>query len=62
MVVCGLLVVAGLAAILRWGGREPTPPWSSPDSKETASPGLVARRYVWYVTVAVVTDALQRVR
>jgi hypothetical protein len=55
MVVCGLLVIAGLAAILRWGGLEPAPPWSTPDSKETASPGLVARRYVWYVTVAVVS-------
>lgn len=55
MVVCGLLVLAGLAAIVRWGDLEPEPPWSMSDLDETPSPGEIARRYVWYVTVAVVS-------
>lgn len=55
MVVCGLLVLAGLAAIVRWGELEPEPPWSTSDPNESPSPGEIARRYVWYVTVAVVS-------
>lgn len=55
MAVCGLLVLAGLAAIVRWGGLELRPPWPTRDSEHVPSPGLVARRYVWYVTVAVVS-------
>ena len=55
IVVCGLLVLAGLAAIASWGGLEPKPPWSTDDSHDGPSPGVVARRYVWYVTVAVVS-------
>ena len=55
MVVCGLLVLAGLAAIVRWGDLEPQPPWSTSDANETPSSGMIARRYVWYVTVAVVS-------
>ncbi len=55
MVVCGLLVLAGLAAIVRWGALEPEPPWAPNDSDETPPPGVIARRYVWYVTVAVVS-------
>ncbi len=55
MVVCGLLVLAGLAAIVRWGELQPEPPWSTSDPDETPSPGEIARRYIWYVTVAVVS-------
>ena len=55
MVVCGLLVIAGLASIVRWGHLEPKPPWSTREPGEPAPPGVIARRYVWYVTVAVVS-------
>lgn len=55
MVVCGLLVLAGLAAIVRWGDLEPEPPWSTSDPDQSPSAGEHARRYVWYVTVAVVS-------
>jgi hypothetical protein len=61
MVVCGLLVLAGLAASARWGGLEPEPPWSRGDCQETLSPGVVACRYVWYVTVAVVSGLVSGV-
>jgi hypothetical protein len=55
VVVCGLLVLVGLAAIVRWGGLEPKPPWPTRDPSETLPPAIVARRYVWYVTVAAVS-------
>lgn len=55
MVACGLLVLAGLAAIIRWGGLEPNPPWPPRAADETPSPDVIGRRYVWYVTVAVVS-------
>ena len=55
VVVCGLLVLVGLAAIVRWGGLEPKSPWPTPDPKEALSPATVARRYIWYVTVASVS-------
>lgn len=55
MVACGVLVFAGLAAIVRWGGLEPKPPWRTEDPEGAPSRGLVARRYIWYVTVAVVS-------
>ena len=54
MAVCGLLVVAGLAGIVRWGGLEFERPWDQESSEETPGPGVVARRYLWYVTVATV--------
>jgi hypothetical protein len=54
MAVCGLLVLAGLLAIVRWGHLEPQRPWSTSDTGTASSPGLVARRYLWYVTVGVV--------
>jgi hypothetical protein len=55
MAVCGILVLAGLATIVRWGGLELQPPWPPPDPDDPPSPGTVARRYLWYVTVAVVS-------
>jgi hypothetical protein len=57
IVVCVVLVLAGLVMAVRWGGLAVEPP--SPPSPEAAGPadgppmGLVARRYVWYLTVAV---------
>lgn len=46
MVVCGLLVVGGLAATVRWGGLsfQPLGP---------AAPATAAQRYFWNITVAV---------
>jgi hypothetical protein len=57
IVVCVVLVLAGLVMAVRWGGLTVEPP--SPRSPEAAGPtdrppmGLVARRYLWYLTVAV---------
>jgi len=64
VVVCIALVVAGLAAVAGWGGLavEP-PPASAGASGQAARPtgplvgplvGLVVRRYLWYLTVAVI--------
>jgi hypothetical protein len=54
IVVCILLVLAGLVAAVRWGGLTVQPP-PTPASEATDPPpmGLVVRRYLWYLTVAV---------
>jgi hypothetical protein len=57
IVVCIVLVLAGLVAAVRWGSLavEP-PPVPEPDTAgQTKRPpvGLVVRRYLWYLTVAV---------
>lgn len=54
MATCGLLVLFGLVAIARWGGLQVEPPSGGSDPGDLPSRGDVARRYVWYVTVAVV--------
>jgi hypothetical protein len=57
IVVCTVLVLAGLVAAVRWGGLTVQPP--APPSPEAAGPpeqppiGLVVRRYLWYLTLAV---------
>ena len=57
MVVCIVLVLAGLAAVVRWGGLTVDPP--PPPGPEAAGPsdrppvGLVVRRFLWYLTLAV---------
>jgi hypothetical protein len=57
IVVCIVLVLAGLVAAVRWGGLTVEPP--PPPASETAGPterprmGLVVRRYLWYLAVAV---------
>jgi hypothetical protein len=56
VVVCVVLVLAGLVAAVRWGGlrfQPPSPPPEAADTTEPPSMGLVARRYLWYLTVAV---------
>jgi hypothetical protein len=57
IVVCAVLVLAGLVMAVRWGGLtvEPPSPWSPEAAGPTDGPpmGLVARRYLWYLTVAV---------
>lgn len=56
MIACGLLVFTGLVAAGVWGGTGvEVPPDEDDDPAGLPSPGLVARRYVWYVTVAVVS-------
>lgn len=58
MVVCGALLLAGVAAIVRWGGLQAQPPWPAPDPDDHPSPATVARRYLWYVTLAVVSGVV----
>jgi hypothetical protein len=57
MVVCAVLVLAGLVAAVRWGGLTVQPPAQpSPEADGPAGQpptGLVVRRYLWYLTVAV---------
>jgi hypothetical protein len=54
VIACGLLVVLGLAAIAWWGGIRVEVPTAGIDPTGLPSAGLVTRRYVWYVVVAVV--------
>jgi hypothetical protein len=57
IVLCVVLVIAGLVAAVRWGGLTVEPP--SPPAPDAAGPtapppiGLVVRRYLWYLAVAV---------
>jgi len=52
MAICGLLVLMGLAAVVRWGGRE-FEPAEADESTQRPPAGLVGRRYLRYVTLAV---------
>jgi hypothetical protein len=56
IVVCILLVLAGLVAVVRWGDLSVEPPSvPAPDPAHPIDPppvGLVVRRYLWYVAVA----------
>ncbi len=61
IVVCIALGLAGLAAVVRWGGLavEP-PPAPAPEGAGPTDPppvGLVVRRYLWYLAVAVASGA-----
>jgi hypothetical protein len=54
VVVCGLLLVAGLLATVRWRGRTVRTPWAEEDADanaDAAVPGVGARsrRALWYV-------------
>lgn len=51
MAGCGVLVLLGIAAVVRWGGLEVRPPGSESED----GPSSVGSRYLWYVTVAVVS-------
>jgi hypothetical protein len=56
IVVCILLVLVGLVAVVRWGGlplQPPPAPTPGGASLTQPPPGLVVRRYLWYLTVAV---------
>ena len=61
--VCVLAVLAGLLAVVRWGGLPVEPPPVVPTRAPSADPGdpaappavaLVVRRYLWAVNLAVV--------
>ena len=56
VLVCILLVLAGLVAAVRWGGLTVQPPSAPDPAAPTDQPavGLVARCYLWYLNVAVV--------
>jgi hypothetical protein len=58
IVACILLVLAGLVATVRWGGLTvELPPASGPEGGGAGDPppvGLVVRRYLWDVNLAVV--------
>jgi hypothetical protein len=63
--VCVVLVLAGLAAVVRWGGLTVEPPHApQPEARGADDPaelgaddpppvGLVVRRYLWAVNLAV---------
>jgi hypothetical protein len=56
IVVCIALVLAGLVAVVRWGGLAVAPPpvpAADPAGWARRPPGLVLRCYLWYLTVAV---------
>ncbi|HEX2698630.1 MAG TPA: hypothetical protein VHM89_00295 [Acidimicrobiales bacterium] len=54
MLACGLLLAAGVVGVVCWGGADVgLPPVEGPPGR--SSPGLVARRYLWYLTLAVVS-------
>lgn len=55
MLTCGVLVLLGISAVIRWGGLGLQPPGVPEERDDALSPGFVASRYLWYVTVAVVS-------
>jgi hypothetical protein len=61
IVVCIALVLAGLIAVVRWGGLAveppPTPAPAAPGSTVPPPASLVVRRYLWYLTVALISGA-----
>jgi hypothetical protein len=61
IILCIALVLVGLVAVVRWGGLavEP-PPVPAPDGAGPTDPppvSLVVRRYLWYLTVALISGA-----
>jgi hypothetical protein len=61
ILVCAALVLAGLAAVVRWGSlpveRPPAPPLPAGDPAEPPPASLVARRYLWYLALAAASGA-----
>lgn len=54
MAVCGVLVLGGVVGVVVWGGRELRVP-ETEESPDRLSARFVARRYLWYLTLAVVS-------
>jgi hypothetical protein len=61
IIVCIAMVLAGLAAMVRWGGLsvEPPPAPARPagDPADPPPVSLLVRRYLWYLAVAVAAGA-----
>jgi len=61
IVVCVVLVLAGLLAVARWGGlaveSPPTPRPAAAGPTDLPPVSLVVRRYLWYLAVAVASGA-----
>ena len=61
IVLCIVMVAAGLLAIARWGAMAvqppPTPAGYEPGPDGRPPVGLVVRRYLWYLTLAVSAGA-----
>ena len=61
IVVCIALVLAGLVAVVRWGGLAveppPVPAQDAPGPTDPPPVSLVVRRYLWYLAVALVAGA-----
>jgi hypothetical protein len=55
MLTCGVLVLLGITAVVKWGGLGVQPAAGPGERDDSPSPGFVASRYLWYVTVAVVS-------
>jgi hypothetical protein len=53
MLICGLLLLAGVVAAVRWGGEPVQPPPAQEREDERAWVASI-RRYVWYLAVGVV--------
>jgi hypothetical protein len=53
IVVCGVVLLAGLAAVVRWGGLAVEPP-PAPAPGDPLAVSLVVRRYLWSVNLAVI--------
>lgn len=54
MLVCGLLLLLGLVAAVRWGGK----PFASPEISSHPSAGEVARRFAWYSSILLTSGVL----
>ena len=52
MLLCGLLVLAGMVVIVAWGGRGVVAPEAVPDRGRVAS---ILSRYLWWATLVVTT-------
>jgi hypothetical protein len=61
IILCSALVLVGLVALVRWGGLAVEPPSTpGPDGAGSTDPppvSLVVRRYLWYLTVALLSGA-----
>jgi len=55
ILICGVLVLLGVAAVVRWGALSLQSSGDLRERDDSPSPGFVASRYLWYVTVAVVS-------
>lgn len=55
MTILCILVALGLIAIWRWGHLDLEVPWDPDEGSWPLAPGEAFRRYLWYVTIALVS-------